>query len=202
MMGTVPLERPDMTIGDDDLRPLLTRPLGNTLTLLSKARAFMAAEALTEGAVLGWRLAPDMFDLGRQVVVAVDGARGAAARLAGFEPSPPDDPAHAVFNRGGDRVFHEPQTLAGLARYVQDGIDAVAALDRASFDGAARRRILLVMGGRTRRFEATPFLHAYVVPNLHFHVAMAYAILRHHGVGLGKADYEGAPVYEAGVMAD
>jgi hypothetical protein len=187
-----------MTLGDHDLRPLLTRPLSNTLTLLSKARAFAAAEALTDGAVLGWRLAPDMFDLGRQVVVAVDGARGAATRLAGREPAPADEPAFAVFNRGGDRDFHEPATLAGLARYVQDGIEAVQSVDGDAIAGAAGRRIVLAMGGRTRTFDAAPFLAAYVVPNLHFHVAMAYAILRHHGVGLGKADYEGPPVYEAG----
>jgi hypothetical protein len=182
----------------DNRRTLLTRPLSNALTLISKARAFAAAEALTDAAVLGWRLAPDMFDFGRQMVVAADGARGAAARLAGVDPEPADDPAHAVFNRGGDRDFHEPATLAGLGRYVQDAIEGLERIAPDRLDGPADRPIVVAMGGRTRIFEAGPFLDAYVLPNLHFHVSIAYAILRHHGVGLGKADYEGPPVYVSG----
>ena len=29
----------------------------------------------------------------------------------------------------------------------------------------------------------------WVLPNLYFHITTAYAILRHNGVDLGKADY-------------
>jgi hypothetical protein len=31
------------------------------------------------------------------------------------------------------------------------------------------------------------------VPNLYFHASMAYALLRHNGVELGKRDYIGNP---------
>jgi uncharacterized protein len=31
-----------------------------------------------------------------------------------------------------------------------------------------------------------------VVPNAYFHVCMAYAILRHHGVDVGKMDFLGS----------
>jgi hypothetical protein len=30
-----------------------------------------------------------------------------------------------------------------------------------------------------------------VIPNAYFHIAMAYAILRHHGVDVGKMDFLG-----------
>jgi hypothetical protein len=36
------------------------------------------------------------------------------------------------------------------------------------------------------------------VPNFYFHVATAYAILRHNGVELGKMDYLGSlPIHDA-----
>jgi hypothetical protein len=33
---------------------------------------------------------------------------------------------------------------------------------------------------------ATDYLHEMVLPNTYFHLCMAYAILRHNGVELGK----------------
>ena len=30
-----------------------------------------------------------------------------------------------------------------------------------------------------------------IIPNFHFHMVMAYALLRHNGVPLGKGDYLG-----------
>jgi hypothetical protein len=35
------------------------------------------------------------------------------------------------------------------------------------------------------------YLHHFVVPNFYFHLTAAYAILRHCGVELGKADFLG-----------
>ncbi|MFQ3202030.1 MAG: hypothetical protein ACI9SK_002768 [Zhongshania sp.] len=32
----------------------------------------------------------------------------------------------------------------------------------------------------------------FVIPNLYFHVATAYSILRHNGVDIGKLDYLGS----------
>ena len=46
-----------------------------------------------------------------------------------------------------------------------------------------------------RRFAGLPFLLHCALPNLHFHIAMAYAILRRVGVALGKQDFEESPVY-------
>jgi hypothetical protein len=35
------------------------------------------------------------------------------------------------------------------------------------------------------------YLMSHLLPNIHFHVTTAYAILRHNGVQLGKKDYLG-----------
>jgi hypothetical protein len=36
------------------------------------------------------------------------------------------------------------------------------------------------------------YLHQFVMPNFYFHVTTAYALLRHNGVELGKADFLGS----------
>lgn len=38
-------------------------------------------------------------------------------------------------------------------------------------------------------FTLDEYLRSWSIPQVHFHLVTAYAILRHHGIGLGKADY-------------
>jgi hypothetical protein len=37
------------------------------------------------------------------------------------------------------------------------------------------------------------FLLGHAIPNVYFHVSIAFAILRHNGVEIGKRDYLGNP---------
>ena len=53
--------------------------------ILDKAEAYAAAKKIDPAVLLHSRLAPDMFNLARQVQVATDQARRGAARLAGVE---------------------------------------------------------------------------------------------------------------------
>jgi len=46
-------------------------------------------------------------------------------------------------------------------------------------------------GPRLLTFTPEIYLLSYALPNLHFHAATAYAILRTHGIPLGKFDYQG-----------
>lgn len=39
------------------------------------------------------------------------------------------------------------------------------------------------------------FAHEYALPNFFFQLCMAYAILRHEDVPLGKADFDGFHLY-------
>ena len=41
----------------------------------------------------------------------------------------------------------------------------------------------------TRTMKGEAYIKHWVTPNMYFHVTMAYAILRHNGVDLGKTDY-------------
>jgi hypothetical protein len=42
------------------------------------------------------------------------------------------------------------------------------------------------------KFDGETYLKHYALPNFFFHVTTTYALLRHNGVELGKADYLGA----------
>lgn len=176
--------------------PVFVRMLGNCAGILRKAEAHAVREGLDPATLLEARLAPDMFPLNRQVQIAADGARGAAVRLAGLALPDPEAEDLAVFNRGIQHSF--PDTASGFAELtarLDAAIAAIEALRPEQIDGSEARVIDVVMGGRTRRFAGLPFLLHYALPNLHFHIAMAYAILRHARIDLGKQDFEGPPVY-------
>ena len=42
------------------------------------------------------------------------------------------------------------------------------------------------------------FLHEFGLPNLYFHQAMLHVALKHAGVSLGKADFDGIHEYPEG----
>src|SRR5664279_4764168 len=66
--------------------PVFEIGLNALSTVLDKAAAHAAAKKIEPSVLLGWRLAPDMFALTRQVQVTCDQAKNGAARLAGVEP--------------------------------------------------------------------------------------------------------------------
>lgn len=61
---------------------------------------------------------------------------------------------------------------------------------RADFEGAEERRCEHQWMQR-KGMRGGDYLDWYVLPNFHFHVTTAYAILRHNGVDVGKRDFRG-----------
>ena len=66
--------------------PVFEIGLNALSAVLDKAAAHAAAKKIDQSVLAGWRLAPDMFALARQVQVACDQAKNGSARLAGTEP--------------------------------------------------------------------------------------------------------------------
>ena len=65
-------------------------------------------------------------------------------------------------------------------------------LDRKAIDLSAEREITFPLGPRTGHMNGADYLIHFLLPNFHFHVTAAYAILRHCGVDIAKSDYFGA----------
>lgn len=134
-----------------------------------------AAAQKDEGTLLEARLAPDMHALTRQIQIASDAAKGAAARLTGTDaPAMPDT----------ETTFAELKARCAMTVAYLKSVDADA------FNAGADREVVITFpNGGGMKFDATTFVTGFALPNFMFHASMAYAILRAQGVGLGKADY-------------
>ena len=157
--------------------PVFVRMLNNLLRWLDKAQAHAEQRGFDSANYLGLRLAPDMLPLGRQIQIASDAAKGCVSRLAGVEvPKWPD----------GETTFDE------LRARVRRTIEHVQAFAPAQIDGSESREVLVpIRGGEVLRYDGESYLKHHALPNFYFHVTTAYALLRHAGVDLGKADYLG-----------
>lgn len=157
--------------------PPMTRTLSALGAILAKAEAHCAARKIDPAVLLTARLFPDMFALTRQVQLTADFCARAGARLTGAEvPSFPDT----------ETSFAELATRVGTAR------SYLAGLDPAAFDGAAERVVTIKMRGQDVTMPGLQYLTVYSLPQVYFHAATAYGILRHNGVEIGKMDYMGA----------
>lgn len=158
--------------------PALLIGLGALSGLLDKAEAFAAAKKIDPSVLLNWRLAPDMFPFTRQVQIAADQAKNGSARLAGVE---------------APRYEDDETTLDQLKARLAKTIAYLETLDLKQIDDAADREITFPLGPNNKgHMKGADYLNHFVLPNFHFHLTTAYAILRHCGVEIGKRDFLGA----------
>ena len=155
--------------------PIFRTTLSNLSHILDKGLAHAQARKIDPQVLTSDRLAPDMLPFSRQIQIACDAAKNGAARLAGVE-APRFEDTETTFEELKARIT---KTLAWL--------DTVPA---AKLDGCEDKDITFPVGREsTRTMKGEAYLKHWVLPNLFFHVTTAYAILRHNGVELGKADY-------------
>ena len=121
------------------------------------------------------RLAPDMFPLASQIRFTCTQALQPLSRL-GIG----DVPEFA-----GDAVdFAGMQDQIATALAFLDTVDPVAL-----GDDADRPVSFTLPNGMTFDMTASGYLRDWAQPQFYFHRVSAYAVLRHMGVPLGKADY-------------
>jgi hypothetical protein len=156
--------------------PVFARALSNLANLLKKAAEHAEQHKIDPAVLLAARLYPNMFPLVRQVQIATDMAKGAAARLAGL-----DRPVH----EDTETTFDELQARIGKT------LEFIQSIKPEQIDGSDAKTITLTVGGNEMQFAGMPYLLNFATPNLFFHTATAYDILRHNGVVLGKPDFIG-----------
>ena len=150
--------------------------LNNLDRWLELGVAFAERKKFEPDVLVHSRLAPDQYALDRQVQSACDAAKYAAAYLSGqTAPSHPDT----------------EKTVAELRARIRTCVQYLESVKPAAYAGAVERRVAPAwLQGKW--FRAADYLGQVAIPNFYFHVAMAYAILRHNGVELGKMDYIGS----------
>ena len=161
--------------------PPLKHALNNLSHILKKGEVHADTKQIEHAVLLNSRLFPDMYPLTRQVQIATDMSKGAAARLAAIEiPKYEDDET----------------TFAELQARITKTITFLDSIKPAQLDGAEVRQIELMVRKMKIEFTGQEYLLNWVQPNVYFHVTTAYAILRHNGVEIGKKDFLGELPYK------
>jgi hypothetical protein len=156
--------------------PVFIHTLGTLRVLLEKGAAHAEARKFDPSVLVNSRIAPDMFPLARQVQIASESAKGAAARLSGTEAPKFED---------------TEKTIPELIARVDKTIDYLKGFKPAQIDGSEDRQILLKFPQAEFAFSGVVFLRQWALPNFFFHVTTTYNLLRHNGVDIGKRDFLG-----------
>ena len=135
-----------------------------------------AAEHPEGDALLGHRLAEDMFPLSRQIRFACNlpGEAMAAVAGVGFSASDIDD-----------------ETLSAARERIAASRALVAGWHATPFAANQDPLAFSLANGMTFDLDTESYVRDWALPQFYFHLMSAYAILRSAGVPLGKADYVG-----------
>lgn len=156
--------------------PVFLRMFQNLDAILDKLEQDAKARNYDPAVLLNARLAPDMLPFKAQIQIASDTAKGAMARLSGQQaPSMADTEA----------------TIAELRMRIAKTVDYIKSVPADAVDGSEDREVILKTPTGEIPFKGLQYLTGFALPNFLFHVTVAYAILRHNGVQLGKLDYLG-----------
>lgn len=152
-----------------------TQSLKNLEACLDKAEQYAAAKNFDVNVLVTSRLAPDMQGLDYQVQSACDYVKAAAAWLSGQTPPVHED---------------NEKTLDELRARIRKTVTFVEGVKEPQYTGASERKVKLSwMPGKV--IFGQDYLTQVAIPNIYFHIAIAYAILRHNGVDVGKMDFLG-----------
>jgi hypothetical protein len=156
--------------------PVFKQILTSLSAILEKAEAHATEKKIAPEALLQFRLFPDMLPFTRQIQIACDFAKGAAARLGGQDvPSYEDKEA----------------TFAELQARIAKTLAFIDSVPQAEIAGSQERAITTGSGDKIKHFTGQTYLVHYALPHFYFHATTAYDILRHNGVDIGKKNFIG-----------
>ncbi len=152
-----------------------TKMLENLNLILEKSAGFADGKKFEMEILLQSRLAPDQFNLIRQIQVACDTAKLCASRLTAKEA-----PVHADAEK----------TLGELKARIESTISYLKTFTPLDYADAAKRHVSQPRW-EGQYLTGEEFVQNHAIPNFYFHLTTAYAILRHNGVEVGKKDFLG-----------
>lgn len=157
-----------------------SKMLSNLSTFIDEGVRYAEAKKFEPTVLLNTRLAPDQFNFIRQVQIACDTAKLAAARLSGKEAPVHED---------------KEQTVSELKARIES-VQAYLKTFRADdFKGFEERKITQPRW-EGKWVTGSEYLVQHAIPNIYFHVTTAYSILRNNGVDVGKKTYLGEMPYK------
>ena len=155
--------------------PVFIKTLENAGRILAKAERHARQHGIEPATLLSARLYPDMFTLLQQLqylcFIPVDFAKNFARAAA-------------------PRVGYDETTFADLKTSIKRTIAYLRAIKPAQFKARANAPLPLFFDP-SLGLPAQAYAMRMIVPDFFFHATVAYAILRHSGVPLGKTDFIG-----------
>ena len=145
--------------------------------LVDKAEEHCRANGLPPEALIAARLAPDMWNFGKQIQYVALSSAGAIAALRS--------------GRTGPDMSLPPPDFAPLRKALADAVAVLQAVTADEIERAAGGAVIFEFSGRRMDFTGEDFLLSFSLPNFFFHASTAYAILRNQGLAIGKRDFLG-----------
>jgi hypothetical protein len=159
----------------DWLLPSFAQMLEGLSRQLGKAADAAAAKGYETVVLMNARLAPDMHPLSAQVRFACTQATEAHARLTGMMAQPVA--AIETVPEAKELIGRTVALLRQAAGETSAGIAGDAPV------------VIELMNGMRFEMSLSEYVRSWAIPQFYFHLVTAYAILRHNGIDLGKADY-------------
>lgn len=125
--------------------------------------------------LLSIRLAPDMLDTGLNFAIAI----GFAARTL-CPPAQIDVPE-----------IPDTYTSASLLEFLSDVSALIDPITTKDFAATVSHRA----GDAELTQDSVEYVSSFALPNMIFHFSVGYAGLRHGGMKIGKADFDGFHIY-------
>ena len=157
--------------------PVFVRLLNNLDQWLTQAEAHAQSRKFDGVNFLGSRLAVDMLPFTKQIQIACDAAKFGVARLADVEAPKFDD---------------IEVSIAELRERIRKTVAFVQSVPAAQVDGTEEKDVIVPRRDGEITLKGEFYLKHFVLPNIYFHLTIAYALLRQDGVALVKGDFLGA----------
>ena len=153
------------------------RHLTNLENILTKAKAWQAANNLKDEAICNAHLAIDQLPLKKQIQMACDFAKKSGALLSG---------SVAPVNEDNE------VTLDELMARIASTIKFLTSLYSCEIATELDKKLVPLPWIPGKAITAKYYIEDYALPQFYFHYVTAYSILRNFGLPLGKADFLGS----------
>lgn len=166
-----------MTLLYDQSISSYLRVLDGTIATMKKAQTFYEQQGRNGDEALNLRIAEDMWELRRQLHSVRHHSLNAARGLLRGEFNPPKN--------------QEETDLQGAIELLIADRDELATISAAEINALSGKPMYFRMTGVELPFTMENFVMSFTLPNLYFHAATVYNLLRADGVPLGKSDFLG-----------
>jgi len=153
------------------------RVLDATIGFLKKSEAHFKANDQDLNDIVSMQLAPDMFAFPFQINSVQHHSLHAAQAILSGEFGPPEPLPELDFN--------------GLVEVLEKARKDLDSITADEINARSGKPVIFKMGSMEIPFTAENFALAFSIPNLYFHAATTYDILRIKGAPIGKMDFMG-----------